>query len=165
MIESEKKNKDRRVLVTTITTFFLLALPYVKIPNSIVFLAPITAELIVSLIFILWTAYRSHSASKKKVDATSELVLSLRSNIDSLKSEVASTEDGPIKDMLQKKLSDLYKEKIDEDSKQREEIRLARRKYEKEEGDFRAEHDALKESAMRIARKGVGEIANHQSSK
>lgn len=165
MNESERKPKDRRVFVTTTATIFLLAFPYIEIPISITFLAPITAELLAYVVFILWAMYRSKSASKRKLGATSELVSSIGSNIDRLKSDIASTDSGPIKDMLQKKLVDLYKERIDEESKQREDMRANIKKYEKEEKDCIAEHDSLKEDAMKIASERAIRIARKQASK
>lgn len=122
MQEGENKFDRKRVVITSVTTFSLLVLPYSSIPENIFFIVPGAVEVIAVLVLLGWTGYQASSVSKKKVNASENLRRSIDDEIERLRGEIDNAHTPAIAKLLDKQLIELYKVRADQSAVQRKNL-------------------------------------------
>lgn len=154
----EKETKKKRLIITSITTFCLFALPYTPIPEGMFFLMPGIAETAAFLGVLAWVEFKSSAVSKKTAATKSELISTLDKSIEKLNGEIAAATSPAIIKVLNKELTGLYKERSQELAMHRNKLRDDINKLEEDRKSCKLESESLKEQLIQKAGEEMDKI-------
>lgn len=149
MKEGEGKIGGKRVIITSVTTFSLFALPYANIPEELLFVVPGIIEFIAFVILFVWVAYQSGRISKKKFDASESLRRSIDDEIEKLTVEVERARNPSTARLLEKQLAELYKERAEQSAVRRKRLKDDIQKYDDHGSRIEAEKETIKTDLVR----------------
>lgn len=149
MKEGEDKIDRKRVVITSVTTFALIALPHVEVPDKFLWVVPGAIELIAVLILLFWTDHQAGRINKKKVSARESLRRSIDDEIEKLTIEVEKARTPSIAKFLDKQLAELYKERAEQSAAHRKGLKDDIQKYDDHDNRLEAEKETIKTDLVR----------------
>jgi hypothetical protein len=148
MQEGGNKPDKKRVVITSLTTLFLLVFPYTAIPDKIFFIVPLVVEGLATLGIMIWTWQQVTSNKKMKSTASENLRRSIDDDIDKTKLAIERAPSKPIAKLLEKHLVELYQEKREESVVHRKGIREDIKRYDHNQQLLQAERESIQASIV-----------------
>ncbi|MBA2928598.1 hypothetical protein G9Q86_08435 [Pseudomonas sp. CCUG 57209] len=158
----EKETKKKRLIITTVTTSCLFVLPFTPIPEGMFFLMPGIAEGAAFLAILAWIEFKGRAVSKKTAATKSELLSTLDKSIDKLTGEVAAATSPAIIKVLNKELTELYKERSQDLAIHRKKLRDDIHKLEQDEKALKTESESLKDQLTQKAEEELDKIIENK---
>lgn len=150
MKEEESKFDKKRATITSVTTLILLVLPVVEFPEAFLFIVPVAIEFVVVGGLFVWAGYQVGRINKKKNAASESVRRSIESDIKTLEVQMEQATSPKLVKLLEKRLTELYEEQLDESAAHRKGLREDIKKFGDNASLLKAEKESMQ---IQIAQK------------